>query len=208
MQKSILVTAICACLSSSAFAGISGLHNTGSGGVGAADPYYTLISVPSGDSTAEGITPHAAWITPPDGSLWIGPTASSVTDPQGWYTYRLTFTIDGVDPSRVTLTGQWSVDNSGQIWLNGNDTGITKGDTITDTREYKTLDNFEIASGFQPGVNTLDFLVYNFNGATGNPTSLLVSNLCGTPAIPAPGAILLGTLGTALVGWMRRRRTI
>lgn len=205
MQKSILVAVVCACVSSSAFAGVSGLHNTGSAGIGVADPSYTLITVPSGDSTAEGIAPHAAWITPPDGSLWIGPTTSSVTDPQGWYTYRLTFTIDGIDPSRVTLTGQWSVDNSGQIWLNGNDTGIAKGDTITDTHEYKTLNSFEIASGFRAGDNTLDFRVYNFGGASGNPTSLLVSNLCGTATVPAPGAILLGSLGTAFVGWMRRR---
>ncbi len=189
-------------------AGVTGLYNTGTAGVGNADPYYTLTLAPNVGSTAVGINKHSAWVGAPAGSEWIGPSVSAYTDPVGWYHYALDFQIEDVVLSSVVVTGRWSVDNSGEIWLNGEYAGIAKGNTSADSREYRTLDAFTIDSGFQTGLNTLEFRVFNIAGSGGNPTSLLVSDLgASATVVPAPGALLLGSLGMAMAGWMKRRRT-
>ena len=42
---------------------------------------------------------------------------------------------------------------------------------------------------------------------TGAPNTALLWGKITQPVIPAPGAILLAGIGTAMVGWLRRRRT-
>ena len=62
-------------------------------------------------------------------------------------------------------------------------------------------------------LSSLD-LELSFSGASVGFQNMLENNLTGTDnfsgslTIPAPGAIILGSLGVGLVGWLRRRRTL
>ena len=208
MKRLVLVFAIFLGLSAYTSGGITGLYNTGVDENGAVlgflatDTHYILASVPSGPSTSLAINQHSNWVTPNSGSCWIGPSNSNINDPSGSYIYRLTFNItDDVALSNVVLTGFWATDNSGEIHLNGETTGATKG-----FYGYASLASFSINRGFHTGQNTLDFIVNNGlnNSGPDNPTGLLVSDL-NAAIIPEPATLLF--LGVGVFSLFHRRQS-
>ncbi len=146
-----------------------GLYNTGVDDTGAPlaggaiDPHYQLVS--SVDTNNPGPSAYAAyypaWMADSATSEWLSAEISTEA-PTGDFDYQTTFNLTGYNPATVTLTGKVSCDNEVMdILLNGQDTGIT------DLVGFDSWIPFTITSGFQAGVNTLEFIAYNGVGPAG-----------------------------------------
>jgi hypothetical protein len=155
---------------------VPGLFNTGVDASGSAlpdntvDPHYTLVVNPDStspttiveDSTVFPIV-AGPWVANESDSKWIGPRFETSAAAGGDYVYRQTFSLVGINPATVRITGEWSTDNAGiDISINGTSTGLVN------SGQFVTYTAFAITSGFQAGENTLEFRVNNADvGYTG-----------------------------------------
>ena len=186
---------------------ITGLFNTGVDGSnvalsqpdgtsnGAIDSHYQVISPNSGQAVTYK---HPAYIANSPTSSWI--SYSSNGEPgNGVATFLTTFTLTGSSTAGAAISGLWAVDNIGEIFLNGHDTGIGLAFGYP---AFQQLHAFSITNSdwFVVGENQLTFVVTD----VGPPLALRVDGL--TAAVPEPSTWAMMILGFLGVGFMAYRR--
>lgn len=160
---------------------------------------YTLTPGPTPPVTIDQANwPIAGgpWVPNNPNSRWIGPSGQSY-GPGGNYTYATQFTLPPLtNLSTVSVGGLWGTDDwSVDIEINNISTGqVSAG--------FTSLVPFSITSGFQIGVNTIEFMLTN----AGGPTGLRVDKIQGSYSlIPEPTTIGLAAIGMVAAMLARRR---
>lgn len=213
MRKLIFVSIFLALIAAIPPPALAALTNGGfeTGDLTGWTPYGTVSAVGS----AAGLGGTSNW-SPTEGSyfayLLTGTTAN---------TYSLT-TQDFTADAGEVLQFDVFFDTAGSIPQNQNDHGYANltqlglgGSTTTALYDQSVFDVggggadgwTHISYAFEyPGVYYITFGVEKF-GSNSEQSALGVDSV-RVGITPAPGAILLGSIGIALVGWLRRRRAL
>ena len=193
---------------------IPGLFNTGvdANGVallgdnGVIDPHYLIVeSTSPGYAGQQAVTYiHPNYLPNDPDSRWVSLSGTGAPG-ANTTTYRLSFSLAGLDPTTAQITGSFGVDNVLAIFLNGVENVVNPGG-------FQGLAGFNVTSGFVAGVNTLDFRITD----GGAPTAFRFDNMPGTAdvlpppppvgGVPEPATWALMLTGFFGMGGMLRSR--
>lgn len=183
------------------------------------------------DFSANNVGPglsNGTWIAEPDTVISPYPNAvlANVTASQYIMWNPADPLSDGYfsDPTRITINFElpnWeNLNNYKELYFRVESTsaptnlGVAAFDGGPLSFTYSIIEDEDLGGGFyqigikiipNPATEKIQFDI--LAGATGAPAMLYNAHI-DTVCIPAPGAILLGSIGISLVGWLRRRRTL
>jgi hypothetical protein len=119
---------------------------------------------------------QVAWIANSPASQWISTYSAPVvqgttSSPAGSQSYRFSFNLRGYDPSTARVQGRWAADNFGtDILINGVSTEQPTddfSDADDKNQGFRAFTDFEITSGFEQDLNTVDFETVNVDVVAG-----------------------------------------
>ena len=162
----------------------SGMGANGPLASGAPDTQFALTCKPPGVTATVPVAIDPSWIP----GVWVPNSASSQwigadqfnNAPAGVYCYTMNFNIPcppGI-PIKASLLGQWTSDDWGGLYLNGQPTGHTVPSVQFPGVGFNGWHPINITSGFVSGLNTLTFYVTNAGGPTGLRLELTGSASC------------------------------
>jgi hypothetical protein len=158
---------------------------------GLSDPHWSMWisfdpNFPGPDAIVvnSGSGIFGAWMPNDSNSKWIGARYDpfAVGNPSGGYAFRTFFNIPA-GTTAANITGRWISAPGSQIFLNLNYTGHAKPN-----HSYGSWSQFNINSGFVPGLNSLAVAVLNdFNWSVGVRVELSgTATVCATNQCLAP----------------------
>jgi len=179
------------------------------------------VNIPWGTEAAMSGT----YVIEQDFLFWVDPNTSGLADPTTVYgqnfwnhddVYGLGEFFDaglGVNDRSYALTLSLGVTDTWQVWYDGETRNLVNDGHWEHAILEGTVVSYFNNGGFFYGVLLDDDNKYNgdfVDWNEGHPDLVVNGFHAGATGypIPAPGALLLGSIGVGLIGWMRRRKAL